>query len=141
MPTRCPPKLLEVQLFALETALQQHGFWHKGRIVLPFTAVIEAVWPEEFREPPGPDVAFTAPGNTSERLEELVARAEANSPLFPPTSRDLDVLERLGVRLKAGHQVAASPDLMAANRKHFEVVVETHEGPQEPDDPDEFLPP
>ena len=78
-----------------------------------------AVWPEVFRDPPGPDVAFTAPGNTTERLEELVARAEANSPLFPPASRDLDLLDRLGARLRG-----------MDSRKHFEIVVETDAGPK-----------
>jgi hypothetical protein len=119
--------LLEEQLFALETALQQHGYWHQGRLVLEATAVAEAVWPEVFRDPPGPDLALAAPGNTPKRLEELIARAEANSPLFATADRDLEMLERLAARLKPGHQVAASP------AKHFEVVLETHEGPKTAD--------
>ena len=122
MATKAPPKLLEEQLLALETALREHGFWHAGRFALPFTAVAEAVWPDVFRDPPVPDLAVEMPGGTPERPQQLIERGEANQSLFPPADRDLERLQQLlAARAKPGRT-------RKDRRKHYEVVVESHHG-------------
>jgi len=85
---------------ALSTALERHGFWHKGRLCLPFEAVTAAVLPRWFCDPEAKDTRRLPPGMTPERLAALVQRADADAPQFAAADRDLDALERLGWMLR-----------------------------------------
>ena len=117
-----PPELLEELALRLQVAVEQHGFWHLGRICFQFAPVAEALFPDLFRDPPTPDLAVELPGGTPERLQQLIERGEANRSLVPPADRDLErVQQLLAARAKSGRT-------RKDRRKHYEVVVESHDG-------------
>src|SRR5262245_21588227 len=91
-----PSRKDEMVADALSSALERHGFWHKGRLCLPFEAAMAAVLPRWFCDPEAKDTRRLPPGTTPERLAALVQRADADLPLFAAADRDLDALERLG---------------------------------------------
>src|SRR5262249_60590252 len=83
-----PPQLQEEMAERLTAAASQHGFWHGGRLCVPFTACAEAVLPGQFAQPAEPDQALEMPGGTDARLDVLLRRAAAGQESNNPDAQE-----------------------------------------------------
>jgi hypothetical protein len=79
------------------------------------------LFPEQPCDPAEPDAAIAVPGGATERLQQLMVRAESARQLPPPAARDGEGIERLGAVLKGDPRWSDCSN-------QSQVVVEMHAG-------------